>query len=185
MSARQKKPQQSPLIPFLKIEHLTKSALHNLQCELFISEILYNIISSVTTEARTLRKIDCWTLHLCIAHFTWLEPSVCFYNDAMGHSAVKIPSIHSKDPLADFIASNSMATRIGSWHLCLGMWMQNLFSSITSSAPIMQTSLELIFASITAPGLARFCNRCQYGSQFVLLNNLLSNLPFSAFAIFL
>ena len=90
-----------------------------------------------------------------------------------------------KRSLADFIASNSTATRIGSWHLCFGMWMQNLFSSITSSAPIMQTSLELIFASITAPGLARFCNRCQYGSQFVLLNNRLSNLPFSAFAIFL
>ena len=178
MSARQKKPQQSPLIPFLKIEHLTKSALHNLQFELCIFEILCKILSSVTTEAGTLTLLENWLLHISLGS----EPSVCFYNDAMGHIAVKIPSIHSKDPLDDFIASNSTTVRIGSWHLCLGMWMQNLFSSITSSAPIMQTSLGLIFASIAARGLERFCNRCQYGSQFVLLNNRLSNLPFSAFA---
>ena len=131
-------------------------------------------------------KIDCWTFHLCIVHFIWLEPSFAFTTmQWVTGLSRSLPSTQKIPWLPDFITSNSTATRIGSWHLCLGMWMQNLFSSITSSAPIMQTSLELIFASITAPGLARFCNRCQYGSQFVLLNNRLSNLPFSAFAIFL
>ena len=69
MSARQKKPQQSPLIPFLEIDHLTKSALHNLQFELCIFEILCKILSSVTTEAGTL--LENWLLDPSPVHCTF------------------------------------------------------------------------------------------------------------------